>query len=57
MVDDALTGKPVPVNDTKSYNNGVKIVPTYLVKPVLVDKSNYQAELVTSGYYTQSQIK
>jgi putative multiple sugar transport system substrate-binding protein len=57
MVDNALSGKPVPVNDTKSYNNGTKIVPTYLVKPILVDKANYQSELVTSGYYTQAQIK
>jgi putative multiple sugar transport system substrate-binding protein len=57
MVDDALTGKTVPVNDTKSYNNGVKIIPTYLVKPILVNKSNYQSELVNSGYYTQSQLK
>jgi putative multiple sugar transport system substrate-binding protein len=57
MVNDALAGKQVPVNDTKSYNNGAKVVPTYLVKPVLVDKANYQSELVTSGYYTQAQIK
>jgi putative multiple sugar transport system substrate-binding protein len=57
MVDDALTGKTVAVNDTKSYNNGAKIVPTYLVKPILVDKANYQSELVTSGYYTQAQVK
>jgi putative multiple sugar transport system substrate-binding protein len=57
MVDNALTGKQVTINDTKSYNNGAKIVPTYLVKPVLVDKANYQTELVTSGYYTQAQIK
>ena len=57
MVDESLTGKQVAVNDTKSYNNGAKIVPTYLVKPVLVDKSNYQTELVTSGYYTQAQLK
>jgi putative multiple sugar transport system substrate-binding protein len=57
MVDEALTGKQVAVNDTKSYNNGAKIVPTYLVKPVLVDKGNYQTELVTSGYYTQAQLK
>jgi putative multiple sugar transport system substrate-binding protein len=27
------------------------------VKPILVDKANYQSELVTSGYYTQAQIK
>jgi putative multiple sugar transport system substrate-binding protein len=57
MVDNALSGKQVPINDTKSYNNGAKIVPTYLVKPILVDKANYQSELVTSGYYTQAQIK
>ncbi|WP_321940205.1 multiple monosaccharide ABC transporter substrate-binding protein [Paraburkholderia sp. J8-2] len=57
MVDDALTGKTVPVNDTKSYNNGAKIVPTYLVKPVLVDKDSVQPLLVNSGYYTPAQIK
>ncbi len=57
MVDDALNGKQVPVNDTKSYNNGAEIVPTYLVKPVLVDKDNYESLLVKSGYYTQAQLK
>jgi putative multiple sugar transport system substrate-binding protein len=57
MVDNALSGKQVPINDTKSYNNGAKVVPTYLVKPILVDKANYQSELVTSGYYTQAQLK
>lgn len=57
MVDDALAGKTVPVNDTKSYNNGVKVVPTYLVKPVLVDKDSVQSMLINSGYYTQAQVK
>jgi putative multiple sugar transport system substrate-binding protein len=57
IVDDALTGKTVPVNDTRSYNNGAKIVPTYLVKPVLVDRDNYQSMLINSGYYTQAQVK
>jgi len=57
MVDDSLSGKPVPVNDTKSYNNGAKVVPTYLVKPVLVDASNYKSILVNSGYYTEAQLK
>ena len=28
MVDAALQGKEVPINDTKTYNNGVKIVPS-----------------------------
>ncbi|WP_175914215.1 multiple monosaccharide ABC transporter substrate-binding protein [Burkholderia metallica] len=57
MVDDALAGKTVAVNDTKSYSNGAKIVPTYLVKPALVDKENVQSMLVNSGYYTQAQLK
>ena len=30
------------INDTKTYNNGVKVVPSYLLIPVSVDKSNYE---------------
>ncbi len=56
MVDAALTGKEVPVNDTKTYNNGVKVVPSNLLVPVAVDKSNLKEVLVGSGYYTQDQI-
>jgi putative multiple sugar transport system substrate-binding protein len=41
MVDDALNGKKPEINDTKSYNNGTKVVPAYLLQPVSVDKSNY----------------
>ena len=40
MVDALLSGKTVEVNDTKSYNNGVKVVPSYLLKPVIVTKEN-----------------
>ena len=53
MVDAVLSGKEVPVNDTKTYNNGVKVVPSYLLKPVVVDKSNWEKVLVDSGYYKQ----
>jgi putative multiple sugar transport system substrate-binding protein len=56
MVDAALSGKTVTVNDTKTYENGVKIVPSYLLKPVVVDKSNWQAILIDSGYYKKGQI-
>ncbi|MDX1870817.1 multiple monosaccharide ABC transporter substrate-binding protein [Mycolicibacterium sp. 120266] len=52
-----LTGGTPMVNDTKSYNNGDKIVPAYLLDPVSVDKSNYQKVLVDSGYYTKDQIQ
>ncbi|MEA4942898.1 MAG: sugar-binding protein [Propionicimonas sp.] len=33
-------GQPVEVNDTMSYNNGVKVVPSYLLTPVIVTKDN-----------------
>ncbi len=57
MVDAMLTNKTVEINDTKTYNNKVKIVPSYLLKPVSVDLSNYKQVLIDSGYYTEAQIK
>ena len=46
----------VPVNDTKTYDNGVKVVPAYLLKPVEVDASNWKPVLVDGGYYKESQL-
>jgi putative multiple sugar transport system substrate-binding protein len=40
MVKDLQAGKKPATNDDKSYNNGVKIVPAYLLKPVIVTKEN-----------------
>ncbi|MFD9392328.1 multiple monosaccharide ABC transporter substrate-binding protein [Streptomyces sp. NPDC060000] len=57
MVDASLNGKKPEVNDTKSYDNGTKVVPAYLLQPVAVDKSNYEKELVQGGYYTADQLK
>jgi len=56
MVDAALSGKEVTVNDSKTYNNGVKVVPSYLLKPVVVDKSNWEKVLIDGGYYKRSQF-
>ena len=56
MVDAALKGETVPVNDTKTYNNGVKIVPSNLLVPVAVDISNWEKILIDSGYYTKDQV-
>ncbi len=33
-------GEELEVNDTKSYNNGVKTVPAYLLEPVIVTSEN-----------------
>ena len=57
MVDAVLSGKQPEINDTKTYNNGVKVVPSYLLKPVPVDASNWKKVLVDSGYYKESQLK
>ncbi|MBN8892641.1 MAG: sugar ABC transporter substrate-binding protein [Rhodospirillales bacterium 70-18] len=56
MVDALLNGRQPQVNDTKTYDNGKKIVPAYLLKPVVVDKTNWKHVLVDSGYYTEKQI-
>jgi len=57
MVNAVLEGKQPEVNDTKTYENGVKIVPSYLLKPVAVDKTNWEKILIGSGYYTKDKIK
>ena len=57
MVDAVLSGKAPTINDTKTYNNGVKVVPSYLLKPVSVDASNWKEVLIGSGYYTEAQVK
>jgi putative multiple sugar transport system substrate-binding protein len=57
MVDALEKGGKAPVNDTKSYNNGVEVVPSYLLTPVVVDKSNYNSVLVGGGYYTAAQLQ
>ncbi len=57
MVDAVLSGTEPEINDTKTYDNGVKVVPSYLLKPVPVDATNYEEILVGSGYYTADQLK
>ncbi len=56
MADALLKGEQPPINDTKTYDNGFKVVPSYLLVPKNVDKSNWEAILVDSGYYTKDQI-
>jgi putative multiple sugar transport system substrate-binding protein len=38
--------------DTKSYDNGKGVVPSYLLVPIVVTKDNIQKELVDTKYYT-----
>lgn len=57
MVDALLQGGTPEINDTETYDNGVKVVESYLLEPVSVDKSNWEEILIGSGYYTMDQIK
>lgn len=56
MVDAVMQGKEPEVNDTKTYDNGVKVVPSNLLTPYVVYKDDIAKLLVESGYYTQDQI-
>lgn len=50
LVDTVLSGGKPDGLDTKTYNNDVKVVPSILLTPHEVDKSNYKALVVDSGY-------
>ena len=57
MVDAILKGTNAPVNDTSTYDNGKKVVPSYLCEPVFADVNNYKELLIDSGYYTADQLQ
>jgi len=57
MVDAVLSGTEPEINDTETYNNNVKIVPSYLLEPYIVTKDNYQELVMDSGYLTPEDIK
>jgi len=56
MVDALLDGRTPEINDTSTYHNGVKIVPSYLLVPHTVDITNYQRLVLDSGYLSESDI-
>ncbi|MFC4335524.1 multiple monosaccharide ABC transporter substrate-binding protein [Salininema proteolyticum] len=57
MVEDLLAGEDPEVNDTETYDNGKKVVESYLLEPVNVDASNWEELLVGSDYYTEDDFK
>lgn len=56
MVEALLSGAEPEINDTETYDNGIKVVPSYLLSPVLVTADNWESVLVGSGYYTRDQL-
>lgn len=57
MVDAVLAGTEPEINDTTTYDNNVKIVPSYLLIPYTVTVDNYQELVMDSGYLTPDDIK
>lgn len=56
MTDAILKGQQPKVTDTKTYDNGVKVVPSYLLESQIITKDNYKKVLVDGGYYTEAQL-
>src|SRR3954468_10513893 len=51
-----LEGKDPEANDTKTYDNGVKVVSSFLLPVQTVYKNDIQKALVDSGYYTADEV-
>jgi putative multiple sugar transport system substrate-binding protein len=51
-----LNDEEVEVNDEETYDNGVKVVPSYLLGPVPVVKDNVESALVDTGYWTAEEL-
>ena len=57
MTGQILKGETVDVNDTKTYDNGTGVIPSYLCEPVFADVNNYKELLIDSGYYTEADLQ
>ena len=56
MAQAVLEGTEPEVNDTETYDNGEKVVPSFLLDPVIVTKDQIQSVLVDGGYYTDAEV-
>jgi putative multiple sugar transport system substrate-binding protein len=56
MVDQIAKGETVEVNDEETYDNGVKVVPTFLIPPVVVTPDNVEEQLVESEFYSAEDL-
>lgn len=52
-----LQGEEPEANDTETYENGVKVVPSYLLESDIVYADNIQSLLVDSEYWTAEEVE
>ena len=57
LVDTVLSGGTPEGLDTKTYDNGVKVVPSILLTPYEVDASNYKQLVIDSGYLKPEDVQ
>ncbi len=55
-VGEYLSGGEPTANDTTTYDNGVKVVPSYLLESDIVYADNITSLLVDSGYWTAEEV-
>lgn len=56
MIEQIVNGEEVEVNDTETYDNGVKVVPSFLLPPQVVTPDTIEADLVESGFYDAADL-
>jgi len=52
-----LNDEEPEANNTEDYDNGVKVVPSYLLEVETVTADNIQSALVDSGYWTAEEVE
>ncbi len=52
-----LEGDEPETNNTTDYDNGNKVVPSFLLQPSIVVKDNITSTLVESDYYTEEEVQ
>ncbi|MDO5048855.1 MAG: sugar ABC transporter substrate-binding protein [Actinomycetaceae bacterium] len=50
-------GEEPEANDTETYDNGVKVVPSYLLQAETIYQDNIQEKLIDSEYFTEDEVE
>lgn len=56
FIEAILAGEEPEINDTETSNNGVKVVPSFLITPEVVVKDSVQEKLIDSGFLKASDV-
>ncbi|MBB6335175.1 multiple monosaccharide ABC transporter substrate-binding protein [Schaalia hyovaginalis] len=50
------SGSEPEANDTETYDNGMKVVPAFLLEVQTILKDNIESDIIGSGYYTADEV-